>query len=182
MEKDSPYLPPQSRLHAESGAQQVGASVAQNTPRIGGWLILVAFGVVLSPIRMAAQFFQLYFALFSNGSWAALTTPGSEAYNALWMPLLLLEMGVNAGLFIFSLVIVFLFFSRKRLFPRFYIIGLMFSLAFQLLDAWAFSAVLTDEPMFDPDTVNGLLQLLVGAAIWVPYMLVSKRVRATFVR
>ena len=37
------------------------------------------------------------------------------------------------------------------------------------------------KKFLDPDTVNALMPALVGACIWIPYMLVSKRVKITFV-
>jgi hypothetical protein len=50
-----------------------------------------------------------------------------------------------------------------------------------ILDAWLGSFVITDEPMFDPDTTKALFTTLMGVVIFVPYMMFSKRVRNTFV-
>ena len=51
-----------------------------------------------------------------------------------------------------------------------------------LLDALAIKMVLPNEPIFDPYTVKELFQSIIAASIWVPYMLISKRVEATFVK
>ena len=46
---------------------------------LGGWLIIVGIGVVISPFLMAAQFIPLYTEIFNEGYWEVLTTPGSLA-------------------------------------------------------------------------------------------------------
>ena len=79
------------------------------------------------------------------------------------------------------LFIAFLFFSKKKLFPKLYIGMLLFSLVFIVLDALAIKMVMPSEPVFDPDTLKELLRTVVASAIWIPYMLVSKRVKATFI-
>ena len=57
----------------------------------------------------------------------------------------------------------------------------LFTLAFIVLDAYAIKAVLPHEPVFDPDTLKELGRTLIASLVWIPYMLVSKRVKATFV-
>jgi hypothetical protein len=41
--------------------------------------------------------------------------------------------------------------------------------------------VLPGEPVFDPDTVKELMRSLFMVVVWVPYILASKRVKATFI-
>lgn len=148
---------------------------------LGGWLILVGAGIVLSPIRIIAMVFPTYLEVFSNGSWETLTTPGTAAYNALWAPLLIGEIAINGALVLVWLFIAYLFFTKKSMFPKFYIGILLFTLAFIVTDSAATSAVLPNEPIFDPDTMKEFVRTLIAVVIWVPYMLVSKRVKATFV-
>ena len=154
----------------------------KNLEGLGGWLALVGLGIIISPLRIIGQLFPTYSEMFSNGSWAALTTPGTEAYNPLWTPILLGEMAINGGLVLVWGFIAFLFFSKKRVFPKWYIGILLFTLAFILVDALAIKAVLPNEPVFDAETAKELGRSLFVTLIWVPYMLVSKRVKATFVK
>ena len=58
---------------------------------------------------------------------------------------------------------------------------MVFTLIFIVLDAWAIKAALPNEPVFDADTTKELVRTLIGVLIWGPYMLVSKRVKATFI-
>ncbi len=147
-----------------------------------GWLILVGLGIIASPIKISAQIYPVYSKLFADGSWAALTTPGTEAYHPLWAPILISEISINVALALAWLFIAFLFFAKKRIFPKWYIGIFVFTLAFMLIDAVAIRAVLPNEEIFDPDTIKELARTLVMMLIWVPYMLISKRVKATFVK
>lgn len=149
---------------------------------LGGWLVLVAIGIILSPLRILTQVFPVYLDMFLNGSWGVLTTPGSQAYNPLLIPILIGEMLTNVGLILGCIFLAILFFSKKKLFPKFYISMLIFTLVFILIDTLAIKAVLPEEPIFDPDTLSSIIRTVMAIGIWVPYMLVSKRVKATFVR
>jgi len=147
---------------------------------IGGWLILVAIGVVIAPIRLLVLYIPIYVPIFTDGTWELLTSVESEFYNPLWAPLLISEMLVNVVLVSVSIYMIYLFFTKHYRFPMVYIGLMLFSIVFIFIDAWAVSAVL-DAPMFYSETVAELARSSIGAAIWVPYMLVSKRVDVTFV-
>lgn len=149
---------------------------------LGGWLVLVGLGIIISPLRVIGTVFPVYSEMFSNGSWAALTTPGTEAYNPLWAPILFGEMAINGGLVLAWIFVAFLFFSKKKVFPRWYIGILLFTLAFILIDALVIKSVLPNEPVFDAETTKEFGRSLIATLIWVPYMLVSKRVKSTFVK
>ncbi len=146
-----------------------------------GWLILVGIGVVLSPFKLAVTMLPLYLPIFQDSTWGLLTTPGSPAYNPLWAPLLVGEIGFNSLMFIANLGLIYLFFSKHYLFPRLYIGVMLASLVFIPLDASVVSLIMPDEPMFDQTTTKEFLQTLIGSLIWIPYMLRSRRVKATFV-
>ncbi len=156
-------------------------SKEENLEGIKGWLILIAIGIVITPIRIAMFMLPTYYEIFSTGIWEALTTSGSEAYNSLWAPILILEIIGNSAMLLVWLYIAYLFFSKKMIFPKWYIGLAVFSLAFIVADAFAIKLVMPDEPVFDPDTTKELFRSLFMVAVWVPYMLLSKRVKATFV-
>ena len=148
---------------------------------LGGWLILVGLGIVVSPLRIIALLFPTYSEIFTNGSWEVLTTPGTEAYNPLWGPIIIGEISINGALAIAWLFITFLFFTKKKAFPKWYIGILLFTLVFILIDALAIKSVMPNELIFDPETIKEFGRSLIVTLIWVPYMLVSKRVKATFI-
>ena len=154
----------------------------KNLEGLGGWLVLVGLNIIYSPLRIIADVFSVYSDLFSDGSWEALTTPGTEDYNPLWAPILIGEMAINGGLVLAWIFVVVLFFSKKKEFPKWFIGTLLFNLAFILIDALAVKSVLPNEPVFDAETVKEVGRTLIYMVIWVPYMLVSKRVKTTFVK
>ncbi len=149
---------------------------------LGGWLILVGLGIVVSPLRMIAEYYPMYRDLFANGDFALLTTPGTEYYTPGMAPLLYSELLINCLLVVAWVCVAFLFFTKRTLFPKVYIGILAFTVSFILVDAAVVSFVIPDIEIFDPETVKELGKSAVTAAIWIPYMMVSERVKATFVR
>ncbi|MFC3282645.1 DUF2569 domain-containing protein [Litchfieldella rifensis] len=148
---------------------------------LGGWLILVGLGVVINPIRLLVTLIPTYKPIFEDGIWEALTTSGSAVYNPYFSYLLVGEIAFNIIILSISIYLIYLFFSKHYLFPRIYIGIVTASLIFVPLDAWLVTKIFPGMPMFDPDTTKEFVRSLIVAVIWVPYMLVSKRVRATFV-
>ena len=148
---------------------------------LSGWLILVGLGVVFSPFRLLFTYVPMYKPIFEDGTWEAITTVGSEAYHSLWAPILLGEIAFNSLMVVVSIYLIYLFFSKHYLFPKLYIGIVAISIMFIPLDAWLVTKILPSEPMFDPETTKEFLRSLVAGIIWIPYMLISKRVEATFV-
>ena len=146
-----------------------------------GWLILVGFGVVVSPFGILATFNSNFLPIFYDGTWEAMSTVGSEAYSPLLMSIIIVEIVYNLAMFAIYFYLIYLFFVKHYLFPTFYIAIVAITLIFILLDAWLVSLILHDVSMFDPDTTKDFSRAFITCIIWIPYMLVSKRVKATFV-
>lgn len=146
-----------------------------------GWLILIGIGLLLSISRQAHQLIAVYYPLFTNGTFTTATTPGTSLYSPLWGVVLISEALIISILTATYVYLSYLFISKHYLFPRIYIATLLASAIFVPLDAWVCSFVLVDVPMFDFSTLKEMTRALISTFIWVPYMLVSKRVKATFV-
>lgn len=135
--------------------QQLGISDAQQTndlEGIGGWLILVAIGVVVTPLRILLIVGGTYSQVFSNGVWQSLNTPSSEYYNPLWEPILLGELVTNIALLLAGVYLAYLFFSKKAEFPKWFIGIACFTLAFVIIDTLAVKLVIPDEQVLDSET------------------------------
>ncbi|GBF50846.1 hypothetical protein LPTSP4_23730 [Leptospira ryugenii] len=148
---------------------------------IGGFLILVGLGLVFFPFRQGLEIIPTYYKLITDGSFTYLTTPGTEAYNELWLPLFLFEMGYNALMILVSFGLIYLFFKKHYLFPKSYIAFALVPIVLIPLDAYMVTLVAKNETTFSVETNIELIRSIITAAIWVPYMIFSKRVKATFV-
>jgi hypothetical protein len=149
---------------------------------IGGWLVLPVIGLFLSPILIMAQVSKSFFSVYSDPTWSLLTKPGGARYDPMWMPLLLFELGGNIGIVAFDVVLLVMLFSKKRFFPSAVIIMLLARMLFFIADHLLAIQI---PAIADIDSERFMSQLVPSAlicAIWVPYFLVSKRVKRTFLR
>ena len=155
----------------------------QKLEGIGGWLILVLIGLVVSPIRIGMHAYQNFAPIFSDGTWEALTSPSSEAYHKLWAPLISFEIAGNIAIILLGLVTLYFFVTKSRHTPRVAIAWLLTGVVFVIGDFFLADLIplIAAQPT-GADTIKEVARSLIGAAIWVPYFLVSKRVKATFVR
>jgi hypothetical protein len=148
---------------------------------IGGWLILIAVGLCLTPIRIGAEIVQGVRSL-QPLAWRAVTTPGSPAYHPLFGPLIIGEMVANAALLGWALVLLYLFFTKRRAFPRAMIAFLIVRVVIQMADIFVASSIPVAAGSLGPRVYGSLAGNLLVVLVWVPYFLKSRRVAATFVR
>jgi hypothetical protein len=143
--------------------------------------LLVAVGVCLTPIRIAAEIVRGIRPL-EPATWHAVTTPGTRAYHPLFGPLIVGELVVNAVLLIWAGVLVYLFFTRRRAFPVVMIAFMIARVVVQVADAGAALMIPAAAARMGPATYGGIASGVLVAVIWVPYLIKSRRVELTFVR
>jgi predicted aspartyl protease len=148
---------------------------------IGGWLLLVVLHLVVTPIRAAYFLDTVYRPLLQNGTWHELTTPGTAAYHPLWGPVLVFEVVGKLGTLALGLIALARLLRREPGAPALAIAWFAFNAAFAALDYSAASLIPGVAAHFDDENIRyGLIQPLLAAAIWIPYLRVSARVEATF--
>ncbi len=148
---------------------------------LGGWLIIIGIGVCMSPIGIIVELGPMYYSILAEGVIPALSNPLSEFYNPLLVLLIFGELVINSLMAVVSVYLIYLFFSKHYQFPKVYIAVTIISVIIFPLDAWLGSLVFPNQPLFDDETLKYFFRSLVAAMIWIPYMLVSERVKATFV-
>ena len=147
---------------------------------LGGWLILVGIGLIISPIRIAVIEFTIL-GLFLDGTWSAIASSSSEFYNLFLAFMIPMEFIMNLA-FIFGFIfLIYLYFTKSSIFPRWFISIYAANLIFIFVDAFLVKLAVSDQPFFDPDTSKEFVRSFVACAAWIPYMLKSKRVETTFV-
>ncbi|QMW05172.1 DUF3857 domain-containing protein [Spirosoma foliorum] len=149
-----------------------------NTSRsIGGWLLLMAFSVLLSPFVLAYQFITTP-AYWNASTWATLKD-AETLKTALLHISVYLEGVLNLGLFCFSVLCAILFVQKRSTFPLLYSVFLASRIVVLIVDTVVFGEVF--DIKIDDHEYGELGRSIIILAIWIPYLNKSTRVRQTFV-
>lgn len=151
---------------------------AEDKP-IGGWLILPAIGITFTP-------FKLIFDLVNNDQfnaniWEGASRAGGD--NAAYlMAFVASELVYNCVFFVFSILIVVLFYSRRTSLPRLISIFYFLSLIIPLLDIFVAGQLLSLDFTKEEQTsaMSEAVRSFIAAAIWIPYFNLSERAKSTF--
>jgi transglutaminase-like putative cysteine protease len=147
--------------------------------QIGGWLVLVAIGLVVNP-------FVLLYTIYKTGALNEATWDNFSSFGStevLWKWLLSFEMVENITLVVFSLLVIVLFFNRRKELPKYYIIFRISSIVLITLDIVC-AHFLNKSMQADVDLSGDIMEvvkLFILSAIWITYFLKSSRVKETFV-
>ncbi len=139
---------------------------------IGGWLILVGLGISLTPLRLLYDFFSADYLLSGEGWLSMLYTKRYEYFI-----FLLLEHIYNVVYLLVSVLAVILFFQKRTSAPR--LISIIYGASCIVT---IFDTVIAVE--MNPNTTveyREIFRSLFAAAIWIPYLHKSERVKKTFV-
>ena len=159
------------------------AAADERLEGIGGWLILPIIGlgltILFSAINLAAAFAAENVQAYSD-FFAGRLAPAADTY---------IYFGLGSGvlgivLIAFAAVCLVRIFQMKRNVPTLMVIYYVVLVA---VSTYEFVGMLslpllsqTDQEMYEG--VRGFGQPIIAALVWIPYFLVSKRVKNTFVR
>lgn len=150
--------------------------------KIGGWLLLYAIGLVLYPVKLAITLVTEQAPVYSHENWIRLTTPGTVGYDPLWRPVLISELVGNCCFLLFSICLLVFFFQRRHMVPRLVVIFLVSNFVFVGVDFFLTYFYLLRADSIGTEAVINIVRTAVASIIWIPYFMVSKRVKATFVK
>jgi len=145
---------------------------------IGGWLVLLAIGVIVRPLLYVKALWPSIELSRNGAGWLRLTDPESASYMAGFAPIACAEAFVGCFFMGWSLVIVPQFFSRKSSLP----VSLSSLMIVQVV--WVIGYHFWYASLFPADTGDaGLIGgAVIAMLIWVPYLQKSLRVKRTFNR
>lgn len=151
---------------------------AENKP-VGGWLILPAIGVTITPFILLVKLL-LNPDYYNHNNWLALYT--SEWENSiLLLALFGAEIVYNILFLVFTGLVLILFYNRRTSLPR--LISIYYILGFlsPLVDVLLANEILPEAlSLDDRETYRDIIRGFIVAAVWVPYFNISKRVKHTF--
>ena len=151
---------------------------------LGGWLIVVILGLFYNA---GIQLFQAIGDInqFSNGTVDKVSDPSFSNYIPGYNGMITFEIIVSTLLVLFAIYLMFLFFKTKKEFPKYYIIFLVAAFVFLIVDYSILQSFPDQVKSLISDTIDkqtgAIGQSVIASAIWISYMLKSKRVKATFI-
>lgn len=144
---------------------------------LGGWLVLPGLGAWLAPFALLIACWSER-EMWSMSTWTTLTTPGGDAYEALYAPILLVTLIALIGILVFSILLLIVFLRRRTSAPIIYSGFLIGMLAWQVVDLGFLAAL---PAGIEGKDVAETVRAAITAAIWSTYFFRSQRVAATFV-
>ena len=133
---------------------------------LGGWLILVGIGLFVNPIRLWIGMAQIYQGMKSNGSWELIMSGEADRYYPGIKALILGEFTIYALQITFYIVLITLFFMKKRLFPKLFIAVVVLNCLFCFADTIFSSNILPKEMLPATGSSGVIIRYLVYLAIW----------------
>lgn len=156
---------------------------AQAPEGIAGWLLLPAFGTLVSPILLGYALYAWRHA-FDAGTWATLGST-QDAVLAHWGKIgMFFFLLLGYALLLLSAFLIYLLFKKRRAFPAGYI-ALLWMIMLWSVISQASSAALGLNGSGTVGwirTISPLVRDAISAGIWTAYIMRSERVRATFSR
>jgi hypothetical protein len=139
---------------------------------IRGWLILPAIGTVLSPIYLTISFIKLVPTL--EKVWAARAVLSSGLFT-----FVVVETVFNVAFILGWLAAILLLALKSPYYPKAYVALMGGMVVFLLVDMIVSAGGYNHQP--GQDELLSLGRTILVAAIWIPYMMLSKRIKNTFV-
>ena len=147
---------------------------------VGGWLVLICIGIALGLLTNARTILFDSSLILNLSRWQMFTQPGAAHYDPYWAPSLLFESVSCLVLLVMQILAVVLLILKRFTFPWVMIALLVFNLTYHLIDHTLVSQIASVAKLNEGKFPQIVFNAMAVCAIWIPYFLVSKRVKATF--
>ena len=148
-------------------------SSVDRPPKIEGWLFFPAVGLVLSPIAFVVSIVgEVRGGFLQEIAETELAYPGFRTA-------IVVDTSLRFLIFVFCAFVAFRFFKGHATTPRLMIMLSLAALSLEILSCVWLTSIYKE---LDAEGVLATTRATLSSAIWVPYFLFSKRVKATFSR
>lgn len=144
---------------------------------IGGWLVLIAINLIISPIYIIYGLFVTN--TFFDTKTIEIIFNQSTSDSHLWSMLLILELVYNVFIVVFLVLLLVLFFKRRTILPRMIMAYYALSFIVNTID-YILARQILNTGFENTDSGKSMGQSFIIAAIWIPYFIYSNRVKRTF--
>ncbi|WP_392559281.1 DUF2569 domain-containing protein [Orbus mooreae] len=151
-----------------------------NLTGIGGWLILVAIRIVVAPLSLLFFIVVSLNEIVFSGLLQELSSMDSPYYLSGFLPVYLIEVAINIFFLLLSIYLAYLFFTKNYKTPKIFIINESAYLVFLVIDTLVCTH-LFDYYEADIQTIKDIVKSFIACCIWIPYFLISVRVKNTFI-
>jgi len=166
-----------------NSGQPQDAGDNERPQRIGGVLILIAIGLVISLLQNVGYCLSSLAPVLKRPVWDSVTNPISLSHHPYWKSVLIYEAATSSAILLMNVIMLWLFFRKKRMFPKLVVMMIPVFFVLNLL-GYYFSGFIPTVAASALYAKQGkeLVISFVALHIWIPYFLLSKRVKRTFVR
>ncbi len=145
--------------------------------KVGGWLVLPAIGIAMTPLLMLVSIFNTGF--FHSDVWSGLFNPETSNYTLGHSLLVLFEFTFNILFIVYAILINILFHGKRTSTPYLMIAFYVSYSIFIIADVFiGYGLKITAGTVLYKEVFKSIVRL----AIWVPYFTKSERVKQTFTR
>lgn len=145
-------------------------------PPIGGGLVVLALGILLNPLLELASLARILKLVLSRASWSTIIG-GSVGARANLPALLLVEAFIFSWLLAHAIVLIPLFFRRRRTFRRHFQVFATAILVVHLGDTVIGGTMVSSA---HDEVVSFAVRRCIWAGFWLLFVSVSQRVKKTF--
>ena len=158
----------------------------QQHESIGGWLVLLAINMALSPLVLLASLYREYHTEMAIDYVVCFLDVDSPYFSPLRGYYTLFSAAINSGIFVFTIFVSVLFFQRKASFRPYFVGFRIFNVVFLIVNLIIIHFIYGNSDVSDRKVIasetSGLVSFIVMSCIWVPYIWFSERSKGTFTK